>query len=229
MPRHWMRSTGLVLVLPALAAAQQITVPAKPDDTVPKLELKPDPAVERGQVAAVQGTLGPEPIRYAVGGLSILQPVVVMLVSHDAADDLTLSLFKGDWTTTRRTGSTKGSGIASFEFRTQGGVNILLRGSSTPVPFVLVVWAGNELHPPMSDVVVTRDEFLKRKPGTMPAAAAQPRNPGTALPGQEQASAAAGTRGVPVAIWIVAAAVLGGAGTALFLRMRRGGRHDHST
>ena len=91
-----------------------------------------------------------------------------MLLSHDAADDLTVSLFKGDWTTARRTGTTKGSGIASFEFRTQGGVNILLRGSSTPVPFALVVWAGNELHPPMSDVVLTQDEFLKRKRARLP-------------------------------------------------------------
>jgi hypothetical protein len=224
MLRHWMRSTALVLVLPALAVAQEIAVPAKPDDTVPKLELKPDPAVKKGQVAVVQGTLGPEPIRYVVGSLSILQPVVVMLLSHDVADDLTLSLFKGDWTTARRTGSTKGSGIVLFEFRTQGGVSILLRGSSIPVPFALVVWAGDELHPPMSDVVVTQAEFLKRKPGTMPAAAAQPRDPGTALPGQEQASVAGGTRGVPVVIWIVVAAVLGGAGTALFLRTRRGNR-----
>jgi hypothetical protein len=223
MARQWMRSTALVLVLAAPAAAQEINLPPKPDDTVPRLELKPDPAVEKGRVAAVQGTLGPEPIRFAIGELSILQPVVVMLLSQDAADDLTLSLFKGDWTTVRRTGSTKGSGIARFEFRTQGGVNILLRGSSTPVPFALVVWAGNELHPPMSDVVVTRDEFLKRKPVAMPAGAAQPLPTGTAAPGPEQASAAGGTRGVPVVIWIVAAAVLGGAGTALFLRTRRGG------
>src|SRR5215468_7531706 len=112
MLRHWIRSTALVLLLPVLAAAQQINVPAKPGDTVPRLELKPDPALEKGQVAVVQGTLGPEPIRYVVGELSILQPIVVMLLSHDAADDLTLSLFKGDWTTARRTGSTKGSGIA---------------------------------------------------------------------------------------------------------------------
>jgi hypothetical protein len=229
MARQWMRSTALALVLVPLAAAQEINLPPKPDATVPRLELKPDPAVEKGRVAAVQGTLGPEPIRYAIGELSILQPVVVMLLSHDATDDLTLSLFKGDWTTVRRTGSTKGSGIASFEFRTQGGVNILLRGSSTPVPFALVVWAGNELHPPMSDVVVTHDEFLKRKPVATPAVAAQQRPTGTVAPGREQASEAGGTPGVPVVISIVAAAVLGGAGTALFLRTRRGGRHDHST
>ncbi len=150
---------------PALAASQSTTAPKKPDDGVPKLVLAPDPTVGKGQVAVVQGTVGPGGVRYAVGGLSILQPVVVMLLARDIGDDLTLSLFKGDWKTTRRTGSTKGSGITQFEFRTEGALNILLRGPAKPAPFALVVWAGNELHPPMRDVVVTNDEFKKRQRG----------------------------------------------------------------
>jgi hypothetical protein len=87
-----------------------------------------------------------------------------MLVARDEADDLSLSLFKKDWTTVRRNASTRGSGIATFEFRTQGGVNILLRGAATETPFALVVWAGEELRPSMPDVVVSYDEFRKRNP-----------------------------------------------------------------
>lgn len=223
MRHHWMPSTTLVLVLPALAALQPTPEGRTArDENVPKLELAADPAIEKGRVAAVQGTLGAEPIRYAVGGLSILQPVVVMLLARDTADDLTLSLLKGDWTTARRTGSTKGSGIASFEFRTEGSFNILLRGPSTPVPFALVVWAGDELHPPMSDAVVTYDEFRKGKPGGTPAAATQPqdRPPSAGRPD----AGAGGARGVPVVVWIVAAAVLGAAGAVFFLRARGGRR-----
>lgn len=224
--RSW-RSTALVLMMPGLlAASQDIAVPHKPDDNVPKLELKPDSAVAKGQVAAVQGTLGPEPVRYAVGGLSILQPVVVMLLARDAADDLTLSLFKSDWTTARRTGSTRGSGMASFEFRTQGGVNILLRGPSTPVPFALVVWAGDELHPPMSDLLVMYDEFRKGKSGATPAAATKPGEPGMPATTASRVSVAGGLRDLPMAVWI-AAAVLGGGGAALFFRRKGRRGHDH--
>ncbi len=154
-----------MLALPARAAPQQQAgAVTKKDEGIPRLELAPDPMVGQGRVGATQGSVGPEGVRCAVGGLSILQPVVVMLLAADAADDLTLTLYKGDWTTARRKGSTKGTGIARFEFRTEGGVNIMLRGPAKPTPYALVVWAGPELHPPMSDVVVTPEQFRKAKP-----------------------------------------------------------------
>jgi hypothetical protein len=140
------------------------SLPKAQGDTIPTLELKADPSIKNGQVAAIEGTVGPNGLRFVVGELSILQPILVTLVSRDESDDLTLSLFKKDWTNVRRTASTRGSGMARFEFRTQGGVNILVRGSATPTPFALVVWAGDEMHTSMPDVVVTHDEFRKRNP-----------------------------------------------------------------
>jgi hypothetical protein len=160
---------AVVLATCARAALAQsaIAPPKAPGNQpqVPVLALVADPAVKDGKVAAIQGTVDGKGLRFAVGGLSILQPVVVMLLSRDIGDDLTVSLFKGEWQTARRTGSTKGSGITQFEFRTEGALNILLRGPAKPTPFALVVWAGNELHPPMKDVVVTYDEFKKRQRG----------------------------------------------------------------
>lgn len=212
----WIIGTAIVLSLPAPAGSQATPAsPTRQGDTIPVLELLRDPAVEHGRVAAVQGTVGPDGLRFAVGELSILQPVMVMLLGAGEADDLTLSLFKKDWTTVRRTASTRGSGIARFEFRTQGGVNILLRGASAATPFALVVWAGDELRPSMPDVVVTYDEFRKRNPAASGSL------------GNVAASVYThGKRGMPVVVWIVPAIVVGGA--AAFLSLRARGRREQS-
>lgn len=193
---------GLVVVLPAAASAQPAPGPQKEDASIPKLELARDAAVAKGQVAAVQGTVDGRGVRYSVAGLSILQPVVVTLLARDESDDLTLSLFKHNWTEPRRNGSTRGKGIASFEFRTEGSLNVLVRSESEARPFALVVWAGDELRPPMRDIVVTTDEHRKRNRGG--TAGAPPDGP-------------ADSARFPVVVWIVIAA-LTGAAALLFAR-----------
>jgi hypothetical protein len=199
-----MVSAAVALLLPALAGSQDPpALPKTEGDSIPTLELRADPTIERGKVAAVQGTVGPDGLRFMVGELSILQPVTVILLARDDADDLTLTLFKKDWTTVRRNGSTRGSGITTFEFRTQGGVNILLRGAATATPFALVVWAGEELRPSMPDVVVSYDEFRKRNP-----------NASVSLSGSRSAS---GGRGTSLAAWI-ALTVVGAGAVGLFAR-----------
>jgi len=194
-----MQSTAIALLVPAFAMAQGVpAIPKQQGDTIPTLKLGPDPKVGHGTVAAIHGTVGPNGLRLAVGELSILQPVMVMLLAHDEAEDLTLSLFKKDWTSVRRTASTRGSGIARFEFRTQGGVNILLRGASAETPFALVVWAGEELRPSMPDVLVTYDEFRAHNPKATVSLAGGP--------------AAAGSGGTSFGLWIAAATLFVGAG-----------------
>ena len=209
---HWIVSTAIVLGLPSLTTAQETPATSKQaDDTIPRLELAPDPGIGSGRVAAVQGTVGPDGLRFVVGELSILQPIVVMLLASDESDDLTLSLFKKDWTNVRRTASTRGRGIARFEFKTQGGLNIMLRGASVQTPFALVVWAGQELRPPMQDVVVTYDDFRKRNPT---------KSASLAPPGGSTGQGAPTARAMPVAVWIVLAAVGGGAAAVFSLRAR---------
>lgn len=203
---HWELSTAIALSLPSVAASQEPpAMPKQQGDSIPTLELAPDPRIEHGRVAAVQGAVGPEGLRFVVGELSILQPVVVMLLARDDTDDLTLSLFKKDWTNMRRTASTRGSGIARLEFRTQGGVNILLRGESAETPFALVLWAGEELRPTIPDVVVTYEELRERNPTASrslgPPAADGHRSPRTSA-----------------AVWIVLAIAGGGAGAFVSLR-----------
>src|SRR6185295_11544314 len=102
-------------LLPALAASQSMTGTQETEESTPQLELAKDPGIETGQIAAVQGRVDSEGRRYTVGSLSILQPVVVTLLAHDEADDLTLLLFKQGWSDALRTGSTRGKGLAQFE------------------------------------------------------------------------------------------------------------------
>jgi len=211
--RHWIVATAIALALPALAISQEIPVtPTRQGDSIPMLELARDPAIKSGRVAAVKGTVGPDGLRFRVGELSILQPVMVMLLSAGDADDLTLSLFKKEWSKPRRTGSTRGNGISRFEFRTQGGFNILLRGASAETPFALLVWAGEELRPSMPDVVVTYDEFRQ----SHPAASASLRK-------AEHSADARSNRGISAAAWIVLA-ILGGGVAALGSVRARGRR-----
>jgi len=215
MVLRWTTSIAVLLLMPALAGTQEPPPMSNaPGDSIPRLELRRDPSVGRGNVASIQGTVGPEGLRFIVGELSILQPVMVMLLARDEADDLTLSLFKKNWTTARRSASTRRSGIARFEFRTQGGVNILLRGAAAGTPFALVVWAGEELRPSMPDVVLTYDEFRQQNP-----------NASVSLRGRPSGGNGTGSRMTSIAMWI--AIVIAG-GIAGFFALRALGRRTHA-
>jgi hypothetical protein len=204
---------AILLAFPSSPVAQEAPPTPGADESVPQLELAADPSVSSGQIAAVQGTVGAEGVRYTVASLSILQPVVVMLYAAEESDDLTLSLFKSNWTEPRRSASTRGSGVAEFTIRTEGGLRIEVRGSSQPKPYALVVWAGDEMRRPMRDVLVTYDEFKKSNP-----AQASRLTEGGGVGG----AAGAGS-GLPMAVWIVVAGLIGGA--AVFFGMRAlGGR-----
>jgi len=213
---QWIVATGLALALPAVAMSQETPATAtRQADSIPMLELARDPAINSGRVAAVKGTVGPDGLRFRVGELSILQPVTVMLLSAGDADDLTLSLYKKEWSNARRTGSTRGTGISRFEFRTQGGFNILLRGAAAETPFALLVWVGEELRPPMPDVVLTYDEFRQ----SHPAASAS-------LGRTEQSADAGSHRSISSVAWIFLAIVGGGA--AAFVTLRARGRRKQT-
>jgi hypothetical protein len=135
---------AMLLAFPSSPVAQGAPPTPGAEESVPQLELAPDPSVSSGQIAAVQGTVGAEGVRYTVASLSILQPVVVMLYAAEETDDLTLSLFKSNWTEPRRRVDAW-IGVAEFTVRTEGGLRIDVRGSSAPKPYALVVWAGDEM------------------------------------------------------------------------------------
>jgi hypothetical protein len=199
-----LRSLWLMAVaIPALAGAQEEF--AKPEDpSVNKLELVADKLIDKGKVALVGGTADAEGLKFSVPSLSILQPVFVRLIAAQSGDDLRIELFKSDWTQPERSGTTAQSGFADFLFRTQGVLNARITGASAGTPFYLLVWAGEELRPPMTDVIVTPAQFKQTNPGATDV--------------QQDGSGAA----VPLFVWIAAAAMAGGA--IVFFVLNRGRR-----
>lgn len=149
----------------AQSAIQGARAPGSNEPPVPVLELASSPEITKGKVAAVKGTVDGAGLRFAVGSLSILQPVVITLFAREATDDLKLTLFKKDWKEPRRSAATGAGGRVSFTFRTEGGINILVQSSGAPRPFTLVAWAGDEIHPSsMKPVIVTPAQFQGKAP-----------------------------------------------------------------
>ena len=155
-------AAALATAGPVAFAQSAIAPPKVPGNQpqVPVLKLAAHPGITNGKVAAIKGMIDGDGLRFAVASLSILQPVVITLLARDPADNLKLTLFKKDWKEPRRAGSTGSGGLVAFDFRTEGGVNILVQSSGPVRPFCLVAWAGEEIRPSsMKDVIVTPAQF----------------------------------------------------------------------
>jgi len=88
------------------------------------LTLKPSPEIAFGRIAMIQAETGAEPDRYVVENLTILQPVEVLVLTKSADDDVTVQIAKVIWDQAERESRTKGTGVASFKFRTEGDFKI---------------------------------------------------------------------------------------------------------
>ena len=189
----------LLITLPGASAAQQ--QPA--DGGAIDLKLAPDPALEAGTVALVQGTVDTTGLWFRVGGLSLTQPAAVVLLSEDPADDLRLTLVKYDRAMPERTGSTRGEGFVTLKFRTQGFVEIGVKSTGESRPFALVAWAGDEIPAAPPSVLLA--------PGEYRGGAA-----GSERYGQED------TRGVPLTLLLAIVFLAGAAAAVVVMRRRRG-------
>jgi len=150
----------LMVYLPPALGQSAVTPPKLPNQPkIPVLQLVKITAIANGQIGAIKGTVDGEGLKFTVPSLSILQPVIIMLMADNAKDNLKLTLYKKNWKEPNRTGSTGSSGRVDFNFRTEGAVNILVQSTGPMRPFHLAVWAGDELHPPMKDVIVTPVEY----------------------------------------------------------------------
>jgi hypothetical protein len=141
----------------ASAAAQQADVArqarAVNDPTAYRIQFKPHPDLKNGKIAMIEGTAGPQGMRFVAEYLSILQPIVVTVLSKDPNDDVRVALSKYRYDEADRTGTTKGEGMFTTQLRTQGDLKIVV-SSQERKPFQLVVWAGDEVERPMKPVLV---------------------------------------------------------------------------
>lgn len=85
--------------------------------------------------------------------LSIIQPVVVAVITRSPDDDVRLQLSKYRFDTADKSASTKGSGKAAITLRTQGEVKIVVTGQDA-AKYQLMVWAGDELKPDPPSIVL---------------------------------------------------------------------------
>ena len=118
-----------------------------------RLQLKPDAKISDGSAAFVEGTSNAKGDRFFVENLSIIQPVIVTLITETPDADVRLQLSKYRFDVADKSASTKGTGKATFKLRTQGEMKIVVSGAGSH-KYQLVVWAGSELKPEPPSVVL---------------------------------------------------------------------------
>ncbi len=144
--------------------------PTDPAPDVTVLDRRPDPALPGGEVAIRHGQVDSAGLKLRLGNLSVLQPTVITVLSA-AGDDVRVDLMADGWTDPLRSGATGPDGAVTFELRTEGVVNIRVRGPGpTPVAFGLVAWVGDEVTPDLADdVILTPEEFRATRASLEPA------------------------------------------------------------
>ncbi|MBI1874527.1 MAG: hypothetical protein HYS05_11685, partial [Acidobacteria bacterium] len=115
-------------------------------------------------VAAAEGrATTAEPVRFVVNDLSAAQQVSVVLVARNAVDRLKVTLAKFGWDEDLRSATTDEEGRATILLRTQGDLKIKVTSAGAgEAPFMLAVWAGDELQPPVESFLVPVKEYDRR-------------------------------------------------------------------
>ncbi len=134
-----------------------VAISQNPADSTPvhELTLQENSAIKNGRIAMVEGETDEKGVRMLVAKLSILQPVAVTLVA-DPNDDVKLSLWKYAEDDVAREGSTRGTGIVSFQLRTEDDLQIRVASPEGSKHYRLAVWAGDEVDPPMPSPFVAQ-------------------------------------------------------------------------
>ena len=142
------RRAGIVAAALALAASLALAEP-----TAYRLNLEAVNSMPGGKAAFIKGTTTPEGDRFFVEHLMINQPILVRVIANSAAD-VQVGLAKFRWDEFEQQASTKGSGVAEFEVRTQGEMRLVVQSDGDPAPYYAAVLIGNEIQPEMKPVLV---------------------------------------------------------------------------
>ena len=136
----------LALVVPVLAALHStVLAESKPD--APVISLDKAEGINFGTIGKASdscNTMGPT---YAVGGLSIFQPVKVTLVVANPKQAVHLHITKPAGTDIIFDGDTNDKGVVIARFRTQGDMRIVITSEDNACHFSILVWAGGILPP----------------------------------------------------------------------------------
>jgi hypothetical protein len=127
-----------------------------------ELNLKEDPEIKHGKIAAVAGKTNPQGVRFIIKNLSVDQPIQVTLTAKEKDDVLQLQVFKGEWSQAALEGSTKGTGEVTFMFRSGDHAAFKVTGAENK-KYQMFVWVGTEIKIKPSPVFEPMDEFLKKQ------------------------------------------------------------------
>lgn len=141
---------ALLLSWPACSLAQGLELAAEDPNKPVELTLGPDPDIPKGKVAVMRGEADGQGHRFLVRGLDVMQPVAVTAFAEKTGVALHTAVYKENWEQAVRDEATGARGRVNLRFRTDGDFGVWLKGEGAePVPYYLVVWAGDPLEVPV--------------------------------------------------------------------------------
>jgi hypothetical protein len=134
----------------APARAQGLDLAAEDPNKPVELALNADPDIPKGKVAVMRGEADGQGHRFVVRGLDVMQPVAVTAFAEKTGLPLRTAVYKENWEQTVRDETTGERGRVNLRFRTAGDFGVWVKGEGAePVPYYLVVWAGDALELPV--------------------------------------------------------------------------------
>jgi hypothetical protein len=140
----------LILGWHITARAQGLDLAAEDPNKPVELALNPDPDIPKGKVAVMRGEADGQGHRFLVRGLDVMQPIAVTAFAEKTGLPLRTAVYKENWQETVRDESTGDQGRVNLRFRTAGDFGVWVKSEGPePVPYYLVVWAGDALEVPV--------------------------------------------------------------------------------
>lgn len=143
-----------------------------------KLQMQTSPKVP-GKHRIIEGQAGPQPDRFVLDGLGVLQPVAVTLIAKNKGDEITVAFGQDRWDETIQKATTSADKPeVTTKLRTQGELQISVTASTEPRPYWLIVWVGDAVDPAaeLAPVVVPMSKYKREHPDAA-------KGPGTAAGG----------------------------------------------
>lgn len=123
------------------------------------LELTPKDEFPNGNATYLQATADAEGIRYQLEGTELDQPILVSVLTRDAADNVRVRIVKDDWSKPERDAVTAGNDRLDFGFRTFDGFKLWITADK-PTEYQLIVWAGDPVEAEIPPIAVPASQFV---------------------------------------------------------------------
>jgi len=161
-------SIGLAALICAVRLAAAGDIPEY------KLQMQTSPKVP-GKHRIIEGQAGPQPDRFVLEGLGVLQPVAVTLIAKNTGDEITVALGQDRWEEAVKKATTSADKPeVTTKLRTQGDLEISVTAATEPKPYWLIVWVGDavDAEPQLTPVVVPMSKYKREHPDAAKGAVA---------------------------------------------------------